>query len=184
MNLFHTLRQKAEFADIVFILMARSLCLTTQRNLTILQLERRCVCKRLAPYQISQEKMTARLGTLRRSFFLAFFIVMSHTPFLPCPGTSPGSKNPPCWYLAARRVLLLSYKSKNKSGISNRFSGRITNLFCSSPRIFQGSNLNCERPCSIFHRTVFVDFNRHYLIIVSIDSSSYHCSAFIHTGLQ
>ena len=72
MNLFHTLRQKAEFADIVFILMARSLCLTTQRNLTILQLERRCVCKRLAPYQISQEKMTARLGTLRRSFFLRF----------------------------------------------------------------------------------------------------------------
>ena len=68
MNLFHSLRQKAEFADIVFILMARSLCLTTQRNLTTLQLERRCVCKRLAPYQISQEKMTARLGTLRRSF--------------------------------------------------------------------------------------------------------------------
>ena len=164
MNLFHTLRRKAEFADIVFILMARSLRLTTQRNLTILQLERRCVCKRLAPYQISQEKMTARLGTLRRSFLF--------------------TAKPPCWYLAARRLLLLSYKSKNKSGISNRFSGRITNLFCSSPRIFQGSNLNCERPCSIFHRTVFVDFNRHYLIIVSIDSSSYHCSAFIHTGLQ
>ena len=101
MNLFHTLRQKAEFADIVFILMARSLCLTTQRNLTILQLERRCVCKRLAPYQISQEKMTARLGTLRRSFFLVIWNVtkiapprsvsniatsenvMVHTPFLP-----------------------------------------------------------------------------------------------------
>ena len=64
MNLFHTLRQKAEFADIVFILMARSLCLTTQRNLTILQLERRCVCKRLAPYQISQEKMTVQVGEL------------------------------------------------------------------------------------------------------------------------
>ena len=75
MNLFHTLRRKAEFADIVFILMARSLCLTTQRNLTILQLERRCVCKRPAPYQISQEKMTARLGTLRRSFFLASIAV-------------------------------------------------------------------------------------------------------------
>ena len=40
MNLFHTLRLKAEFADIVFILMARSLCLTTQRNLTILQIEK------------------------------------------------------------------------------------------------------------------------------------------------
>ena len=80
MNLFHTLRQKAEFADIVFILMARSLCLTTQRNLTILQIERRCVCKRLAPYQISQEKMTARLGTLRRSFFLAFFIACGDFP--------------------------------------------------------------------------------------------------------
>ena len=79
MNLFHTLRRKAEFADIVFILMARSLCLTTQRNLTILQLERRCVCKRLAPYQISQEKMTARLGTLRRSFFLVF-IAMRNSP--------------------------------------------------------------------------------------------------------
>ena len=86
MNLFHSLRRKAEIADIVFILMARSLCLTTQRNLTILQLERRCVCKRLAPYQISQEKMTARLGTLRRSFFLAFFIVMSHIPS--CPATA------------------------------------------------------------------------------------------------
>lgn len=184
MNLFHALRQKAEFADIVFILMARSLCLTTQRNLTILQLERRCVCKRPAPYQISQEKMTARLGTLRRSFFLAFFIVMSHIPSCPRPGTSPGSKKPPCWYLAARRFLLLSYKSKNKSGISNRFSGRITNLFCSSPRIFQGGNLNRKRPCGIFHRTVFVDFNQHYLIIISIDSSSYHCSVFIHTGLQ
>ena len=84
MNLFHTLRQKAEFADIVFILMARSLCLTTQRNLTILQLERRCVCKRLAPYQISQEKMTARLGTLRRSSFLAFFIVMVLMCDRPC----------------------------------------------------------------------------------------------------
>lgn len=116
-------------------------------------------------------------------FSCVFYRHVPH-PFLPRHGTSPGSKNPPCWYLAARRVLLLSYKSKNKSGISNRFSGRITNLFCSSPRIFQGSNLNCERPCSIFHRTVFVDFNRHYLIIVSIDSSSYHCSAFIHTGLQ
>ena len=84
MNLLHTLRQKAEFADIVFILMARSLCLTTQRKLTILQLERRCVCKRLAPYQISQEKMTARLGTLRRSFFLAFFIVMVLMCDRPC----------------------------------------------------------------------------------------------------
>ena len=116
-------------------------------------------------------------------FSCVFYRHVPH-PFLPRHGTSPGSKNPPCWYLAAQRVLLLSYKSKNKSGISNRFSGRITNLFCSSPRIFQGSNLNCERPCCIFHRTVFVDFNRHYLIIVSIDSSSYHCSAFIHTGLQ
>ena len=84
MNLFHTLRRKAEFADIVFILMARCLCLTTQRNLTILQLERCCVCKRLAPYQISQEKMTARLGTLRRSFLF--------------------TAKPPCWYLAARRL--------------------------------------------------------------------------------
>ena len=84
MNLFHTLRRKAEFADIVFILIARSLCLTTQRNLTILQLERRCVCKRLAPYQISQEKMTARLGTLWRSFFLAFFIVMVLMCDRPC----------------------------------------------------------------------------------------------------
>ena len=73
MNLFHSLRQKAEFADIVFILMARSLCLTTQRNLTILQLERRCVCKRLAPYQISQEKMTDRVGELEGGhFFLRF----------------------------------------------------------------------------------------------------------------
>ena len=132
----------------------------------------------------SRENDRSSWGTLRRSFFLAFFIVMSHIPSCPAPAQARAAKKPPCWYLAARRFLLLSYKSKNKSGISNRFSGRITNLFCSSPRIFQGGNLNRKRPRGIFHRTVFVDFNRHYLIIVSIDSSSYHCSAFIHTGLQ
>ena len=80
MNLFHTLRPKAEFANIVFVCAGCRPRLTTQRNLTILQLERRCVCKRLAPYQISQEKMTARLGTLRRSFFLAFFIACGDCP--------------------------------------------------------------------------------------------------------
>ena len=80
-------------------------------------------------------------------FSCVFYRHVPH-PFLPRPGTSPGSKKPPCWYLAARRFLLLSYKSKNKSGISNRFSGRITNLFCSSPRIFQGGNLNRKRPCA------------------------------------
>ena len=132
----------------------------------------------------SRENDRSSWGTLRRSFFLAFFIVMAHIPSCPAPAQARAAKNPSCWYLAARRVLLLSYKSKNKSGISNRFSGRITNLFCSSPRIFQGGNLNRKRPCGIFHRTVFVDFNLHYLIIISIDSSSYHCSAFIHTGLQ
>ena len=84
MNLFHTLRPKAEFANIVFVYAGCRPRLTTQRNLTILQLERRCVCKRLAPYQISQEKMTARLGTLRRSFFLAVFIVMVLMCDRPC----------------------------------------------------------------------------------------------------
>ena len=80
MNLFHTLRQKAEFADIVFILMARSLCLTTQRNLTILQLERRCVCKRLAPYLVIKKNDRSSWGTVRRSFFLAFFIACGDFP--------------------------------------------------------------------------------------------------------
>lgn len=183
MNLFHSLRRKAEFANIVFVCagpavldkpgkfdytaIRKALCLQTTSSL---------------PDQ-SRENDRSAWNSEAVIFSCVFYRHVPH-PFLPRPGTSPGSKKPPCWYLAARRFLLLSYKSKNKSGISNRFSGRITNLFCSSPRIFQGGNLNRKRPCGIFHRTVFVDFNRHYLIIVSIDSSSYHCRAFIHTVLQ
>ena len=73
MNLFHALRQKAEFADIVFVCagpavldkpgkfdyttIRKALCLQTTSSL---------------PDQ-SRENDRSSWGTLRRSFFLAFF---------------------------------------------------------------------------------------------------------------
>ena len=87
MNLFHTLRQKAEFADIVFILMARSLCLTTQRNLTILQLERRCVCKRLAPYQITFESSQNLVSLLPWASKMATGQALPFAPYDEATGT-------------------------------------------------------------------------------------------------
>ena len=84
MNLFHTLRRKAEFADIVFICagpavldklgkfdyttIRKALCLQTTSSL---------------PDQ-SRENDRSSWGTLRRSFFLAFFIVMVLMCDRPC----------------------------------------------------------------------------------------------------
>ena len=84
MNLFHTLRPKAEFANIVFVCAGCRPRLTTQRNLTILQIEKALARKRLAPYLVIKKNDRSSWGTVRRSFFLAFFIVMVLMCDRPC----------------------------------------------------------------------------------------------------